>query len=270
MLGPKLLGGSRIHVGSRVFPASFIKVGDPARFSSKREKEAEMVQSKRIEDRCLVTVGRVLAIGAVLLFCHSPAKCQDRERPRTEREVAQEQLEVMRLGLHALREAERNDAAELLQRAIRAREVILERRRDDEAARIRERSPNRAVQAELLATAARIWRGYGQAERAQAVARLAEQLAGGDRGPREGGDRPERSPGDRLERSLGDRLERDRGDRPDRDRGDRAERERETPRDRGVAEVMERLERLEDRLTELTEAVERLERHLREIKDRLD
>jgi hypothetical protein len=142
----------------------------------------------------------------------------------------------------------------LLQRAIRAREVILERRRDDVAAQIRARSPNRAAQAELLGLAARIWREYGQAERAQAVARLAEQLAGGDRGPREGGDRPER----------------ERGDRPERDRGDRPERERDAPRDRGEAEVMERLERLEDRVVELTEAVERLEQHLREIKERLD
>ncbi len=48
------------------------------------------------------------------------------ERPRSEREVALHQLEVMRIALHGLREAERGDAVELLTLAIRSREMMLE------------------------------------------------------------------------------------------------------------------------------------------------
>ena len=62
------------------------------------------------------------------------------ERP-TERDMLKQQVEVLKIALHALMEAEKRDAAEVLERAIRAREVTLEERRDDEAHMIRERAP---------------------------------------------------------------------------------------------------------------------------------
>ncbi|MHC4431367.1 MAG: hypothetical protein ACYTBS_05965, partial [Planctomycetota bacterium] len=99
------------------------------------------------------------------------------ERPRSEREVARHQLEVMEMGLHALKEANRADAAELLTLAIRAREMMLEGRRDEEAQAVRQRAPNRERLAEILSMAARLWREFGRAEKAVAVGQLAEQMS---------------------------------------------------------------------------------------------
>ncbi|MCH8217419.1 MAG: hypothetical protein IH892_11685 [Planctomycetes bacterium] len=103
------------------------------------------------------------------------------ERPKTEREVVLHQLEVMRMAKPALKEAKRGDAAELLARAIRSREVMLEGRRDEEAQRIRERAPSRGNLAEVLMLASRLWREFGHAEKGAAVGNLAEQMAGGER-----------------------------------------------------------------------------------------
>jgi len=101
-----------------------------------------------------------------------------RERPKSEREVVLHQLEVMRMALPALKEAERGDAVELLTLAIRAREVMLEGRKDEEAHRIRERSPSREQLVEILSVAAKLWREFGKAEKSAVVGQLAEQLSG--------------------------------------------------------------------------------------------
>jgi regulator of replication initiation timing len=103
------------------------------------------------------------------------------ERPRTEREVALHQLEVMRIALHALREAERGDAVELMTLAIRAREMMLEGRRDEEAQRVRDRAPNRGQLAEILLMASKLWREYGNVDKSVAVGQLAEQFSGSRR-----------------------------------------------------------------------------------------
>lgn len=99
------------------------------------------------------------------------------ERPRSEREVALHQLEIMRIALHGLREAERGDAVELMTLAIRAREIMLEGRRDEEAQRVRERAPNRQQLAEILTMASKLWREFDNADKSVAVGRLAEQLS---------------------------------------------------------------------------------------------
>jgi len=99
-----------------------------------------------------------------------------RERPKSEREVVLHQLEVMRMALPALKEAERGDAAELLTLAIRAREMMLERRDDEEAHRVRERAPNREQLVEILSMAAELWREFGNAEKSAVVGQLAEEL----------------------------------------------------------------------------------------------
>jgi len=100
------------------------------------------------------------------------------ERPRSEREVALHQLEVMRMALHALREAERGDAVELMTLAIRSREMMLEGRRDEEAQRVRERAPNREQLIEILSMASKLWREFDNADKSVAVGQLAEQLSG--------------------------------------------------------------------------------------------
>jgi regulator of replication initiation timing len=100
------------------------------------------------------------------------------ERPRSEREVALHQIEVMRIALHGLREAERGDVVEMLTLAIRSREMMLEGRRDEEAQRVRERAPNRGQLAEILSMASKLWREFGNTDKSVAVGRLAEQLSG--------------------------------------------------------------------------------------------
>ncbi|MCP4610800.1 MAG: hypothetical protein GY845_18990 [Planctomycetes bacterium] len=103
------------------------------------------------------------------------------ERPRSEREVALHQIEVMRIALHGLREAERGDAVELMALAIGSREMMLEGRRDEEAQRVRELAPNRQQLVELLAMASRLWREFGNSDKSVAVGRLAEQLGSRER-----------------------------------------------------------------------------------------
>ena len=121
------------------------------------------------------------------------------ERPKSEREVVLHQLEVMRMALPALKEAERWDAVELLTLAIRAREMMLERRNDEEANRIRERAPNRERLVDILSMAAKLWREFGNAEKSAVVGQLAEQLSGAER--RQVGEREEREV--RREREVG-------------------------------------------------------------------
>jgi hypothetical protein len=81
------------------------------------------------------------------------------------------------MALSALKEAERGDAVEMLTLAIRAREMMLEGRRDEEAQRVRERAPNRQQLVEILSMASKLWRELDNADKSVAVGRLAEQLS---------------------------------------------------------------------------------------------
>ncbi len=112
------------------------------------------------------------------------------ERPKSEREFVLHRLEVMRIALAALKEAERWDAVELLTLAIRAREMMLERRNDEEANRIRERAPNRERLVDILSMAAELWREFGNDEKSAVVGQLAEELSGAER--QQVGEREER------------------------------------------------------------------------------
>ena len=89
------------------------------------------------------------------------------------------------------------DAADQLKWAIRAREVTLEQRRDDEAHAIRERAPSLGQQVELLQFAAGLWDEFGHEEKARVIRETAERLWA--HRPREG--RPER-PADPIERRI--------------------------------------------------------------------
>ena len=97
--------------------------------------------------------------------------------PRSERKEAARQIEIMGVALNALREGERRDAADLLQRAIHARRVGLEGRRDEEAHAIRERAPSIGQQAELLTMAAELYADWGHEKNAKVTAELAHKLA---------------------------------------------------------------------------------------------
>ncbi len=98
----------------------------------------------------------------------------DRHRPNDD---IVNRIEVMRLALPALLEADRRDAADLLERAIHALEMDAHVRRDEEAAMIRNNAPGIGDQIELLQMASGLWREFGHHERAVAVGELADQLA---------------------------------------------------------------------------------------------
>ena len=105
------------------------------------------------------------------------------QRNHPEREVAERQIEVLKLALAALREGGRPHSAELVELAIRAREVGLEGRRDEEARTIRRRAPNRAQTIELLMLAEELYREFDLEEEAATISRLTEELWS-DRGRR--------------------------------------------------------------------------------------
>ncbi|MCH8824039.1 MAG: hypothetical protein IH984_11090 [Planctomycetes bacterium] len=192
-----------------------------------------------------------------------PQRKRRRERrgEGNEREMAMHQLEIMRLAMPALREGERRDAADLLERAIHARELALEGRRDEEAQQIRKHAPNRAQLAEILGLSSRLWREFDNKERAQAVGQLAEQMS--ERAHRQRDERAQREQ-DRPRRQARDRREdHDRHEarewRADRDRHDARERHEQSDR---YQAAMERIERLEAQIKRLGAAMERLQGQL--------
>jgi len=126
------------------------------------------------------------------------------------------QLEWMEVAMHALRDGGRGDSAEDMRRAMRARELLLEGRDDEEARAIRASAPNEGEQVELLRFAARILQELNQPEKAASVRQLAEEIWRGwdrptpARGVRAGDFREARARRDReaqLETAL-DRLDR--------------------------------------------------------------
>jgi len=184
------------------------------------------------------------------------ARRGDREGPREpspEAQLLRRQIEVLRMAVPALREAERRDALEILERAIHARELTLAGRRDDEAREIRERAPAPGQLAEILRTAAELWREFNDAEKAEAVRRLADELVKPQDRPREG----ERGEGER-ERPRGPE-QREMEERERRAMADRERRERE--------EITQGLIRERD---ELRERANNIERELRGLRDDQD
>jgi hypothetical protein len=182
-----------------------------------------------------------LAILAGLLPVDT-AVADERERPN-EREIVQTQMEIMKLAMPALREAERRDAVELLERAIHAREIALSGRQDDEAHQIRERAPSRGQLAEILRMASGLWKEFNNEEKAAVVGRLAAEFAG--RGVRD------------REASARERREADERARPDRERAEGAERER--PRsERPVPEIERRRRELEEQARHIQHALAEL------------
>ena len=156
------------------------------------------------------------------------------------------------MGLPALREAGRKDAAELLHRAIRAREVVLEGRRDREANQIREQAPTMGQQIELVQFAAGLWREFGNEDKAEAITELAGRMRSA---MRRGGEERGRGEG---------RRETDR--RPERPPtpggfGRRGPPQRTEP-------LLERIEHLEKRLAELEQELQEARSRARPPKER--
>lgn len=104
-------------------------------------------------------------------------------------------LDTLRIARKALLEAEKRDAADLVEQAIHARELLLSGRGDDEA---RKRAPNDAQLSELLRKASALWTEYGHENKAAQCLELANHLATRAPGP---------GPVDRIER-VEERLDR--------------------------------------------------------------
>jgi len=133
-------------------------------------------------------------------------------------------LDTLRVARNGLLEAQRRDAADLLERAIHAREFLVAGKPDRAEQAMRE-SPGELDIAELLLTSAGFWRSFGQAEKAAQCEELGNFLQhrarqrGGDRERAAHEERRERAGADdrmaqlearveRMERMLQDALER--------------------------------------------------------------
>lgn len=169
---------------------------------------------------------------------HEARREQGEREFESEREAAIHHIEVMRVALHALLEADRHEAAELLEHAIHARELTLENRRDEEAMQIRETAPGRGAQTELLLLASEIWQDFGHEQKAEMVADLAHRFMRRDRDHRE------------------------------HDGWDDDEREHESEW-REEEEREERIEHLERRLDEMAHMMQRMHHMMEEMHDEL-
>lgn len=109
---------------------------------------------------------------------HADQDSRERTERPTERDILKRRIEVMKTAMPALRERKRGEAVELLERAVRAYEVALEDRSDEEAQRIRQRMPSRGQLAEILTLASDLWREFNNQDKAEVVGRLAKELAG--------------------------------------------------------------------------------------------
>lgn len=104
---------------------------------------------------------------------------QREERREVEHRV-DDQIEVMRIACHGLLEANRADAAEILERAIRARIMA---GRDGEEARHDERAPEIGEQIEVLMFAAGCWDEFGHETKAARIRELAGAMRRDMSGP---------------------------------------------------------------------------------------
>lgn len=110
---------------------------------------------------------------------------QERARGRGERKqeeseevkTVRHRLKVMRTAVKAFLEADRREAAELVEHAMHARELAIEGRRGEEANKIRETAPNRGQLSETLRAAANLYKKWDMPDRAEALAELAETYA---------------------------------------------------------------------------------------------
>lgn len=111
--------------------------------------------------------------------------------------AARRQLDVMRMGLGALSEANREDAADILEQAIHVRELALD------GQPYQGERPSRGAQAEVMMLAAEILADRGRSDRARPVAEYARELAGQARRLR---DAPRSEPATRVSDDV-DRIQ---------------------------------------------------------------
>jgi hypothetical protein len=160
----------------------------------------------------------------------------DRKGPSDEdRARIHHQLEVLRMARVALREGERPDLAERVEKLIHAGELALEGGHEQEVRKTVEWLLREGDIVEVLQLASNLWRKFGQGDKAEAVANLAEQWR------------------EKVKDHPRGEEERERAEQNRRHEEERAEREMRT-------------DRLQAQLTELSEMVEHLRRELEELR----
>jgi len=154
------------------------------------------VEHLQAAEKFLRQAGRKDAAGAVeRLAAELRGSLEPRERGDREADMVRHHLEILRIAMHGLLEAEKRDAADRVEHAIHARELSLQGRRDEEANHIRESAPPPGELAELLLVSAALWREFGQPGKAEQVEELARWL---QERPRQGPGRERREGGGEL------------------------------------------------------------------------
>ena len=147
------------------------------------ERLASLIERLEIGMSALEELERRDALEIVKRIANELREEQARGRKRPpqdendEVKTVRRRLEVMRTAVDALLEANRREAAELIEHAMHARELAIEGRRGEEANRIRETAPNRGQLAETLGAAAKLYKKWNMSDRAEALAELAETYA---------------------------------------------------------------------------------------------
>ena len=187
-----------------------------------------------------------------------------------------DRVRILRMGIPALREGERREAAEVLERAVRSGALLLEGRSDEEAQRVFRQTPSLLEMAEVLHLAARLWLRFEHADEAEAVARLSryyrERAAGKEKEEREtANQQTEEEHRREAARDALQRAER----RAEHERRVRAERlrveehrhdEHRHEEDKGRTEDADaRIDELRRELSEVQQALRQLMRELREM-----
>ena len=81
---------------------------------------------------------------------------------------------TLRTAMKALLEANKRDAAEMMERAIHSGELMLEGRTDEEAQEVFRNTPNLGQLAELLGVSSKLWAKWGNKQHAASTATLSE------------------------------------------------------------------------------------------------
>lgn len=114
-----------------------------------------------------------------------------RDEERSERQIVEERLEVLRAALGIVREAMHLEVAERIEHAIHAHELMLEGRRGEKARKVIRTAPKAEETIELLGHAAHLYQEFGMPDRAEMILHMRKELwrSRERRGEREGDER---------------------------------------------------------------------------------
>ncbi|MFQ5749419.1 MAG: hypothetical protein ACE5H3_08190 [Planctomycetota bacterium] len=110
----------------------------------------------------------------------------DRGPGERERQAVRQQIHLMQAGAEALEREGRHDAADVLERMTKSRELALEGRNGPDVREFRGHLPGPGDQAEILAMAARLMQEQGRREAGTALERMAGRLMEHVRATRQG------------------------------------------------------------------------------------